>query len=595
MLNDGGKMSDMYERTWLGGVTVERDVPATMRDGVILLADVYRPADDGEFPVLLQRTPYDKTVAQQISYRHPVWYARHGYIVVVQDTRGRYNSGGEFEPFFTEGEDTADSIAWAARIGGSDGRVATYGFSYAGAVQLLGAIENPESLVCMVPSFTGSDFFDGWTYVGGAFSLAFIVSWVQPLLAIPDLIKRNAIASATTLAHRSNDFPGLYSTQPLGEFPLLRDVGAAPYFFDWLEHDTRDDYWKRISIRDRHDKILTPGLHFGGWYDTFVEGTIENFCALAALAEGDQMRAQRLVIGPWKHIPWTQYTGSVDFGDSGRNIVDDLQVSWFNYWLKGEGNLSDWAPLRLFRMGDNKWCDYDAWPPSNASEQKYFLRSSGSAMSLSGDGTLMDFAPGEEEPSDVFVFIPSMPAPSAGGRSCCVSDVAPIGPMCQTHIETRNDVLIYSTPPLVEDLEVVGTIVLVLYAATDAVDTDWTAKICDVDTDGRSINLCDGIIRARYRESLEHPTFIEPKKIYEYRIKVGSTANLFKRGHRIRLEISSSNFPMFDVNPNNGQRTGEATTLAGRVATQVVFHDALRPSHLIIPVVGIASNTNTST
>ena len=181
MLNDGGKMTDMYERTWLGGVTVERDVPATMRDGVILLADVYRPSDDGEFPVLLQRTPYDKTVAQQISYRHPVWYARHGYIVVVQDTRGRYNSGGEFEPFFTEGEDTADSIAWAARIGGSDGRVATYGFSYAGAVQLLGAIEKPESLVCMVPSFTGSDFFDGWTYIGGAFSLAFIVSWVQPL------------------------------------------------------------------------------------------------------------------------------------------------------------------------------------------------------------------------------------------------------------------------------------------------------------------------------------------------------------------------------------------------------------------------------
>ena len=585
----------MYDSVWLGGVTVERDVPATMRDGVVLSADVYRPHQDGEFPVLLQRTPYDKKVAQGITYRHPVWYARHGYIVVVQDTRGRFASDGEFAPFIHEGEDTADSIAWAAGISGSDGRVAMYGFSYSGAVQLLGAIEKPEKLVCMVPSFTGSDFFDGWTYIGGAFSLAFIVSWVQPLLAIPDLIKRNAIDGATTLAHRSNDFPELYSTQPLGEFPLLRDVGAAPYFFEWLEHDTRDDYWKKISIRDRHEKIIAPGLHVGGWYDTFVEGTIQNFCALSALAEDDEQRAQRLVIGPWVHMPWAQSSGAVDFGEAGRNVVDDLQVSWFNYWLKGEGNLSDWAPVRLFLMGDNRWCDYDAWPPSNAIERKYFLQSSGGALSLSGDGTLVNHAPPEEEPPDVFVYNPSMPVPSAGGRSCCVADVAPLGPMVQTHIEIRNDVLVYSTPPLTEDLEVVGTIFLVLYAATDALDTDWTAKLCDVDTAGRSINLCDGIIRARYRDSLEHPTFIEPKKVYEYRIKVGSTANKFKRGHRIRLEITSSNFPMFDINLNNGQRTGEAVSLTGQVATQVVFHDALRPSHLIVPVIGTAINAGTST
>ncbi len=570
---------------WLGGVTVERDVAATMRDGTVLRADVYRPEAPGRYPVLLQRTPYDKTVAQQITYEHPAWYARQGYLVVIQDPRGRFASDGEFRPFVHEGTDTADTIAWAAGLPGANGQVATYGFSYPGAVQLLGALEQPADLVCMVPGFTGNDFFDGWTYQGGALSLAFVVSWVQPLLGLPDALKRGDMEAAVSLAQRANDFPGLYSTQPLEDFPLLREADVAPYFFEWLEHDTRDEYWQALSIRDRFDRIVAPALHVGGWYDSFVEGTLENFAALSERAGDDPSRAQRLVIGPWVHIPWAPISGVRNFGDEGRNVVDDLQIRWFDHWLKGEGTLEDWAPVRLFLMGEDRWRDYDAWPPSDARVREYHLRSSGRATSLSGDGALTLDAP-VDEPPDVYVYNPAMPVPSTGGRSCCVAEVAPLGPMEQSYVEIRNDVLVYSTPPLDDDLEVVGTIELILYAATDAVDTDWTAKLCDVSESGHSINLCDGIVRARYRESLEHPTPIEPQRVYEYRIRVGSTANLFKRGHRIRLEVSSSNFPMFDINPNNGQRTGEATVLAGKVATQAIFHDGERPSRLLIPVVG---------
>lgn len=577
-------MSEAAQATWLGGVSVERNVEAMMRDGTILRADIYRPEVSGKYPVLLQRTPYDKTVAQQITYQHPAWYARRGYIVVIQDPRGRFASDGEFRPFHDEATDTADTIEWAASLPESNGKVATYGFSYPGAVQLLGAAEQPTGLVCIAPGFTGSDFFDGWTYVGGAFSLAFIVSWVQPLLALPDALKREDLVAAIALAQRANDFPGLYWTQPLETFPLLKDADVAPYFFEWLEHDTRDDYWKAISIRERFDRITAPALHVGGWYDTFVEGTLENFAALSASADDDPARAQRLVIGPWIHIPWAPINGVRNFGREGRNLVDELQARWFDFWLKGEGTLDDWAPVRLFVMGDNEWRDYDAWPPSSARVQEWYLRSAGRATSLSGDGELVQEAPGPEPP-DVYVHNPGWPVPSAGGRSCCVADVAPVGPFEQSYIEIRNDVLVYSTPPLDHDLEVVGTVELVLFAATDAVDTDWMAKLCDVDEEGHSVNLCDGVVRARYRESLEQPTPIEPGHVQEYRIRVGSTANVFKRGHRIRLEVASSNFPMFDVNPSNGQRTGEATLLQGKVATQAVFHDSSRPSRLLVPVV----------
>ena len=383
----------------VGDVVVRRDVPAKMRDGTILRADVYRPSQPGEFPVLLLRTPYDKTVAQQITYQHPAWYARRGYVVVVQDPRGRFTSDGEFRPFLDEAADTADTITWAAGLPGSSGKVATYGFSYSGANQLLGAGEQPSGLACVAPGFTGSDFYENWTYVGGAFSLAFIVSWVQPLLALPDALKQGNLPGAIALAQQATNFPGLYWTQPLQDFPLFKEHGLAPYFFDWLEHDTRDEFWQGLSIRARYDKIEAPALHFGGWYDSFVEGTLENYASLSQRAGDDPARLQRLVIGPWLHIPWAPINGVRNFGDEARNGLDELQLEWFDYWLKGEGDVQSWPPVRLFTMGENTWNDYDAWPPSNARVEEWHLRSSGRATSLSGDGALAREAAGTEPPT----------------------------------------------------------------------------------------------------------------------------------------------------------------------------------------------------
>lgn len=568
----------------LGGVHVQHNMPARMRDGVVLYADVFRPESPGTYPVLLLRGPYDKSVAQTLVYQHPAWYARHGYIVAIQDVRGRYASEGVFDPLRHEVEDGVDTVQWAARLPGATGQVGMYGFSYVGATQLLAAIGRPGALACLVPGFTGNDYYEGWTYKGGAFQLAFIVSWLMQFLAIPDALKQNKRDIAAQLVAESIRFPQLYWSQPLDAFPPIKGTGVAPYFFDWLAHDTHDEYWQQISLQHRYDRIQVPCLHIGGWYDTFIEGTLSNYGALSERAGADRDRAQRLVVGPWIHIPWARLVGERDFGEDASNVLDDLQLQWFNYWLKGGQNgILDGPPVRLFVMGENRWRDADAWPPSDVRVQQWFLHSSGHANSLSGDGQLAQRAPSDESP-DIFAYLPHAPVPSLGGRSCCLPDVAPMGPFEQSQVEIRNDVLIYSTAPLERDVEVTGTVELVLYAATDARDTDWTAKLVDVDEIGRAYNLCDGIIRARFRESLEHPTPIEPNRVYKYRIKIGSTSNLFKRGHRIRLEISSSNFPQYDINPNTGQRVGGATLLDAKIATQVVFHDVARASRLLLPV-----------
>lgn len=574
------------EQLEIAGVGVERDVPVPMRDGTVLRADVYRPLEGGDHPVLLQRTPYDKTFAQNFVYQHPIWYARHGYVVVIQDVRGRYASSGDFYPGRHEATDGADTIAWAAGLPGTNGRVGTYGFSYPGMVQLLAAAEGPPELACAAPGFTGGDFYDGWIYQGGAFNHAFAISWVIQFLAVPEALRRGDREAATRLATAGGQLDALYNEQPLGELQLLRETGVADYFFDWVEHEARDDYWRELSLYDRYDRIDTPCLHLGGWHDSFIEGTLRNYSTLARLA-GERGRAtQRLVVGPWYHIPWGRLVGSENYGPGADNNADLAQLRWFDRWLKGdEAGFEQEAPVRLFMMGADRWREADAWPPLDVRVQEWHLRSGGRASSLGGDGYLSREAPADEPP-DVFAYLPVAPVPSRGGRSCCLPETSPMGPADQAPVEGRNDVLVYSTPPLERELEVTGTVELVLFAASDRPDTDWTAKLVDVHPDGRAINLCHGIVRARYRESLERSRPLEPGRVYEYAIPVGSTCNLFHRGHRIRLEVSSSNFPHYDANPNTGARLAEANLLDSVVATQVVFHDRGRPSRLRLPVSG---------
>jgi uncharacterized protein len=565
-------------------VEVERNVPSRMRDGTTLYADIYRPKGEGPWPVLLIRHPYDKTQAENLSYAQPTWYARYGYMVVVQDCRGRWKSEGEWYPFKYEETDGYDTVIWAAGLPGSNGKVGMYGFSYAGATQLWAAIHQPPGLTALMPALTGSDYYEGWTYRGGALHHAFTQSW-SVFLAQDTAHRREDYALEGTLAGALGNAWANYWIPPQ-YFSFLNQENIAPYYYDWLQHDTYHNYWKQWSIRSRYEQIKLPALHIGGWYDVFLEGTLENFVGLQAQAGSDHARQnQKLVVGPWFHMPWYQQVGSLDFGEDARNCVDALQLLWLDKHLRGESNqLDEEPPVALFVMGENKWRFESEWPVRPAQITNFFFHSEGRANSLNGNGWLSLEAPSEELP-DSFTYDPRNPVMSIGGHSCCIDTLTPMGAFDQRPQEYRNEVLVYTSEILKDDVTVIGTVEVTLYGASTAVDTDFTAKLVDVHPDGRAINIVEGIIRARFRDSLEQTTLIEPGQVYEYKILVGSTANVFKAGHRLRVEISSSNFPTFDRNSNSGKRTVESSPADWVVATQTIFHDSRYPSHIVLPIV----------
>jgi putative CocE/NonD family hydrolase len=557
----------------LGGVTVERDVAVVMRDGAVLRADVYRPRQKGSLPVLLQRTPYNKRFAQTGVYQHPVWYARQGYIVAIQDVRGRFASDGTFEPYRHETEDGHDTIGWAAALEGSTGAVGTFGFSYAGVAQLMAAALRPPGLRAAAIGMAGNDFFEGWTYRGGALQLAFIISWAVQALGPPDALRAGERDRVRRLGEIATRLPDAYR-RPLSSW--LNGEELPAFVGDWLRHSASDQYWEDLRW-PAVDYADLPCLHIGGWYDIFLQGTLAVFEEATKLAP----RNQRLVVGPWQHVPWARLNGSVDYGPAGDNSIDHLQVEWFDRHLKGIEPRAASACVRYYQLGANRWRDAATWPPPGGQPREFYLRSGGRANSLSGDGSLSDIA-SLGDPPDIYVFDPVEPVPSVGGASCCRADVAPVGAFDQRGVEIRNDVLVYTSEVLASGLDVCGPVEVVLFAATDCVDTDWTAKLVDVAPDGTAINLCDGILRARYRLSSTDPAMLTPGEIYEYRLRLGSIANHFGRGHAIRLEISSSNFPAYDVNDNSGAAGIDRDPLAAQIATQSVFHDVRHPSRLIL-------------
>jgi uncharacterized protein len=564
-------------------LVLERDVPARMRDGTTLYADVYRPSNGGPFPVILMRNPYDKTQAETLTYHHPSWYAARGYVVVVQDTRGRWRSEGEFYPFASETEDGHDTVEWAADLPHSNGRVGMYGFSYVGATQLQAALERPPSLVTICPGLTGSRFHDGWAYNGGAFALAFNASWAT-YLAADDARRRGDDAATQTLNAAFLGATGFYGQLPLGDYAPLAGSGYGGYFFDWLAHPDYDDYWRRWSVDEDYSRIEVPALNIGGWYDVFLNGTVKNFEGLSRFAGSAGARSsQKLLIGPWCHLPWTRLTGQADFGPEARNTVDGWQLRWFERFLKDEETGVLDSPATVFLMGANRWEDFGSWPPEGVVQTDYYLGSGGTANSISGDGVLAEEPP-EREPPDVFTYDPLFPVPSAGGHSCCFPIIAPMGPADQSPVEVLNGVLVYTSPPLRGDLTVVGRVTATLHAATTAPDTDFTVKLCDVSPEGRSVNVQEGIVRARYRNSASRAERVEPDEVYEYRIELGPTAYVFGAGHRLRVQVSSSDFPQWDRNLNTGGELGAEGAAAARVATQTVLHDANHPSRITLPV-----------
>ena len=566
-------------------VSVERDVEARMRDGTILRADIWHPHGDGPFPVVLQRMPYEKEYALADTYAHPRWYASHGYVVVMQDCRGRYRSDGEWDPFVHEVEDGADTLAWVRSLPGTTGRVGMYGASYPGATQLQAAIGSGEDFGCICPAITSDGFYDGWTYEGGALSLSFASYWAMTL--VPDTARRKNRLDVQKAVADAMANPGPhFATWPLRDFAPLRASGLAPYFFDWLRHETFDDYWRARAIFPHYGRIRVPGLHIGGWYDIFLGGTLRNFAGVSATGGEGARGRQRLLIGPWYHFPWSRYTGGCDFGDAAkRSVVDAEQLRFYDWVLKGiDDGISSEPPVKIFVMGENRWRSEEEWPLRRAVESAWYLHSEGRANTLSGDGWLSE-APATDEPPDTCVHMPRGPLPSRGGHACCWEDFTPMGPSDQRPAERLAGVLCYTSEPLAEPLEVTGPVSVTLFAATDQVDADWVARLIDVHPDGRAINLTEGILRASFREGLDRRVLLERDRIYEYRIDLRATSNVFLPGHRLRVDIASSSFPHWDANPGTGQPLGEATWADLRTATQTVFHDAARPSHITLPVV----------
>ena len=573
-------------------VKVETNLAAAMRDGVTLYADVYRPDGPGPFPTILQRTPYDKSSPLAAQMLDPIKAAKAGFALVIQDTRGRYTSGGEFYCFADDINDGYDTVEWAAAQPWSSGRVGMIGASYVGATQWLAAVARPPHLAAIAPNVTASNYHDGWTYQGGAFELGFNVSWTLNQLTLANFqnvsgVKNIPQARRADLLRAVDDMTDAFRHLPLRDFPYLKG-GLADYFYDWLEHPGFDDYWQKLCIEDQHSHIAAPALNIGGWYDIFLGGTIRNFLGMRRNgATEDARRGQRLIIGPWQHSSrGGSMAGSHYFGvaaDAMALGLDEIHLRWFEHWLKGADNgLLDEPPVKIFVMGDNVWRDEPDWPLARARTTAYYLHSGGNANTLHGDGQLSPEPP-SDEPPDVYLYNPANPVPTRGGQLCCNPYFAANGAFDQQEIEARPDVLVYSTPPLPQDTEVTGPVTVTLWAATSAPDTDFTAKLVDVCEDGCARNLTDGILRARYRDSMSQPSPVEPGRAYPYTIDLWATSNVFKAGHRIRLEVSSSNFPRFDRNPNTGGVIAADTEL--KPAVQTILHDAAHPSCLFLPIV----------
>jgi putative CocE/NonD family hydrolase len=555
-------------------VTIQQAVSVKMRDGVSLVADVYRPVSDEKFPVLLERTPYNRTNEAATANT----MAAHGYIVVLQDTRGRFGSGGEFYPFRNESADGFDTVEWAAKLDQSNGKVGMFGGSYVGATQLLAAMAVPPHLVSIFPYVTASEYYDGWTYQNGALMQWFSSSWTSGLVI--DTLRRQTEGAQAPKEWVKN--------LPLQDYALLKTPqpsALAPYFRDWLSHERDDAYWQQWRVSDHYPRMTVMGLHAGGWHDLFLKGSIKNYTGLQQGAATSEARVgQRLIVGPWAHAPTSREgkIGDVVFGKAAVLDHTATALKWFDYSLKGMNNeYSSGAPVRLFIMGDNVWRDEQEFPLARTRYTKYYLHSTRGANSLNGDGVLSTTSPAAER-ADGFDYDPQNPVPTIGGRLCC-GQAMPPGPADQRPNESRADVLVFSTPALAEDTEVTGFISLELYAATSAVDTDFTALLVDVDESGYARLLTDGIVRARYRETTRNATEVVPGKVYKYTIDLWATANVFKAGHRIRLYVSSSNFPRFNRNLNTGEDLS-ASTRSVR-ARQTIYHDRERSSALILPLI----------
>jgi putative CocE/NonD family hydrolase len=559
-------------------VRVLNDLPVPMRDGVRLSADVHLPAEgDGPWPVLLARTPYDNNLLMDLGFT----WAHHGFAYVAQDVRGRYDSEGDFVPWDFETEDGYDTLDWIGEQSWCDGNIGMTGASYLGQVQWqVGTLGHP-LLKALAPRVMGNNLWDSPHYQGGAFGLGVNAVWGWRTMA----------RTMQRLDHL--DWPKVLRTLPLRAMDRVSGK-KHPAFGTWLDHEAYDDYWRATSVDEHYERYTVPILQVCGWFDLYAGGMMQNFIQLRERAGSELARAnQHIIMGPWTHSqagntpPGTTNAGDRDFGLNALLNTQAIELAWFNRWLKGiEPEGEPLAPVNIFIMGADQWRDEQEWPLARTEWTPYYLHSGGHANTLYGDGALSTEQPATE-PQDSYVYDPENPTPTMGGCNCCNPEIVPWGVYDQRPVESRNDVLVYTTPPLERDVEVTGPIVVHLYASTDGSDTDFTAKLVDVYPDGTAWNLCDGIIRGRARNGRGPAELLTPGEVYKFDIDCWVTSNLFKAGHAIRLEISSSNFPRFDRNLNTGAPIGDDAS--PRRASQRIYHDAEHPSHVLLPMIPAGS------
>jgi putative CocE/NonD family hydrolase len=571
-------------------ITIDRGVRIPMRDGTSLVADIYRPASDGEYPVLLQRTPYDRASnTNALLMLNPLRAASSGFAVVIQDTRGRFDSAGDFEPFVTEMQDGYDSVEWCARQRWSNQRVGMYGMSYVGATQWLAAAAKPPHLRAIAPQLSSSSFNDGWLRHNGVLALGFVASWLLGSLA-PDTfrrLRRNDPKLGATMRRALatlDDISTWLETTPFNQTDVLQ--GVAPFFSDWLN---RNDvgYLAALQWEPSPESAPIPALIVGGWYDSFLWGTLESYAKVKATValQGADKSPHRLLIGPWQHIlPMTNVAGEIDFGtrSSPQSVdLDGIQLDWFNAWLRPSRQGLDGAdaPVRVFVMGKNVWQTYDDWPPPESLEWPLYLGPSGHDDDVTR-GSLRAEPVQNDSEATAFVSDPSDPVPSNGGGLCCWPGALPAGAFDQRGVEQRDDVLTFSTRPLAVGVDVVGPVVLRLYFSADVTDVDICAKLVDVQPCGYARNVCDGVARARYRQSRAAPELMTPGQICELTVDMTATACHFGPGHRIRVEVAGSNFPKYERNPQNGQPPMAATSFAKAAIT--IHHSSDYPSQLVL-------------
>ncbi len=536
-------------------------------EAIHLDADVYYPIGEGLFPVLLMRQPYGRAIASTVVYAHPSWYASHGYIVVIQDVRGRGTSGGEFDLFRHEADDGYATVQWAANLPQSSGAVGMYGFSYQGMTQLYAAARQPSALRAIAPAMVGYDPYSDWAYENGALPLQTGLGWALQLAAETARLNQDAVAyqALRQAAH----------ALPLGDaFParpeVLKTYAPDSFFHQWLDRPQLDDYWQ--ALKPDLAAVNLPMLHVGGWYDPYLRGNLRLYQQMVSQGSA----TQELWIGPWGHLPWSRRVGAVDFGPEADSPIDRLQIRWFDRFLKDSSSETGAkSPIQLFVMGVNQWQGRDRWPANPG--QPFYLSSSGLAGMRSDDGVLSPhlFQLPRQPASpteDVIVHDPWRPVPSLGGH-CGL----PSGPFERGAIDSRSDVLTYTTAPLTEGLTLVGTAIVTLYCRADALSFDLSVVLSEVHGDSRVINLAQGQCRVNNAD-VANP---DPKRVT---LSLQPTACTLAPGHCLRLSVAASCFPAYAVNSGTGARPGDCAQIDHQIVTVTLAHGPVYPSCVKLPL-----------